>query len=189
MCGCGRAQEALEDERAARVEAEALAERLRQQLTMLRDAQTRQQRSSQERLSALQAHLQSLASRVVRLCSSRLFQYLSSSRNNETVQRHACVSMMVTLVLLCAVCKASDTDLHGSECSCLRCCLVPRIQPQGKCGPSRAMSLRVAMRLSRSLRLRKPCLHWRLHPLAYNKNSQQSKHRQKGQEGRASRRS
>ncbi len=86
MCGCGRAQEALEDERAARVEAEALAERLRQQLTTLRDAQTRQQRSSQERLSALQAHLQSLASRVVRLSSSRLFQYLSSSRNIETVQ-------------------------------------------------------------------------------------------------------
>ena len=48
------------------MEAEALAERLRQQLATLRDAQSRQQRSSQERLQALQAHLQSLASRVVR---------------------------------------------------------------------------------------------------------------------------
>ncbi len=64
--GCGRAQEALEDERTARVEAEALAERLRQQLATLRDAQSQQQRSSQERLQALQTHLQSLASRVVR---------------------------------------------------------------------------------------------------------------------------
>ena len=48
------------------MESEALAERLRQQLATLRDAQSRQQRSSQERLQALQAHLQSLASRVVR---------------------------------------------------------------------------------------------------------------------------
>ena len=48
------------------MEAEALAEKLRSQLSSLRDAQSRQQRSSQERLSALQAHLQSLASRVVR---------------------------------------------------------------------------------------------------------------------------
>lgn len=51
------------------MEAEALAERLRQQLITLRDAQSRQQRSSQERLSALQARLQSLASRVVRTSS------------------------------------------------------------------------------------------------------------------------
>lgn len=61
-----RAQEALEEERTARVEAEALAARLRAQLDGLREAQTSQQRSAQERLSALQAHLQSLASRVVR---------------------------------------------------------------------------------------------------------------------------
>ena len=60
-----RAQEALEDEIMARMEAEALAEQLRQQLTALQDAQSRQQRSSQERLATLQAHLQSLASSVV----------------------------------------------------------------------------------------------------------------------------
>ena len=61
-----RAQEALEDERTARVEAEALAARLRAQLSGLREAQHSQQRSAQERLSTLQAHLQSLAARVVR---------------------------------------------------------------------------------------------------------------------------
>ncbi len=47
------------------MEAETLAARLRAQLNGLREAQTSQQRSAQERLSALQAHLQSLASRVV----------------------------------------------------------------------------------------------------------------------------
>ena len=48
------------------MEAEALAARLRSQLTGLREAQSSQQRSAQERLSTLQAHLQSLAARVVR---------------------------------------------------------------------------------------------------------------------------
>jgi hypothetical protein len=67
-----RAQAALEDERTARVEAEALAARLRAQLSGLREAQSSQQRSAQERLSALQAHLQSLAARVVRFTESPL---------------------------------------------------------------------------------------------------------------------
>lgn len=62
MC---RAQQALEEERTARVEAEALAARLRSQLAGLREAQSSQQASAQQRLAQLQAHLASLASRVV----------------------------------------------------------------------------------------------------------------------------
>jgi len=61
-----RAQEALEDERTARIEAEALASKLRSQLASLRDVQSSQQRSAQDRLGSLQARLQSLAARVVR---------------------------------------------------------------------------------------------------------------------------
>ena len=67
MTTMSRAQEALEEERTARVEAEALAARLRSQLSGLREAQTSQQASAQQRLAALQAHLASLASRVVSL--------------------------------------------------------------------------------------------------------------------------
>ena len=76
-----RAQEALEDQVEARMEAEALAKQLRQQLIALQDAQSRQQRSSQRRLSALQAHLQSLAPSVVcvNAASSTGSQLLSKS--------------------------------------------------------------------------------------------------------------
>ena len=78
MCAKCRAQEALEDERAARVEAETMAERMRQQLATLREAQSQQQRSSQERLAALQAHLQSLASRVVCTLAGSLCKAISA---------------------------------------------------------------------------------------------------------------
>lgn len=71
-----RAQEALEEERTARVEAEALAARLRSQLSGLREAQTSQQASAQQRLAALQAHLASLASRVVSPDSSLYYSTL-----------------------------------------------------------------------------------------------------------------
>ena len=89
-----RAQEALEDEIMARMEAEALAEQLRQQLTALQDAQSRQQRSSQERLAALQAHLQSLASSVV--CINAAF---STGFASQVHQKNA--SDMQNLVLAC----------------------------------------------------------------------------------------
>ena len=68
------------------MEAEALAEKLRSQLSSLRDAQSRQQRSSQARLSALQAHLQSLASRVVR--SESQTELCRANRLHQTV--HTC---------------------------------------------------------------------------------------------------
>lgn len=80
------------------MEAEALAERLRSQLVTLRDAQSRQQRSSQERLAALQAHLQSLASRVVRinrLCIFRCPQHCSTV----SLTGHASVSEVVCEVM------------------------------------------------------------------------------------------
>ena len=63
-----------------------MAERLRQQLTTLRDAQSQQQRSSQERLAALQARLQSLASRVVQTPS---YDSAMSSSDEHSNLRHA----------------------------------------------------------------------------------------------------
>ena len=115
------------------MEAEALAEKLRSQLGTLRDAQSRQQRSSQERLSALQAHLQSLASRVVRLeshtdlmeidrlhhvvytcCPEHALICLGSSLLFQSKARYADrLSSLATLCALPAGSKHRSSESHG----------------------------------------------------------------------------